>query len=134
MSHLGSRLRVHARTRPDDRAVFARERWWTFGELVTAGETLVAELGAQPGDVIAIAIARGIEPVIALCAAALGDAVPAMIDPEDAELAERTLDRLRPAFAIADGAAKTRRADAIARLGLAFIIYTSGSTRDAKGV
>jgi acyl-CoA synthetase (AMP-forming)/AMP-acid ligase II len=134
MSHLGSRLRVHARTRPGDRAVFARERWWTFGELVSAGDALVTELGAQPGDVIAIAIARGIEPVIALCAAALGDAVPAMIDPEDAELAERTLDRLRPAFVIAEGAAKTRRTDAIARLGLAFIIYTSGSTRDAKGV
>ncbi|HEX4454973.1 MAG TPA: class I adenylate-forming enzyme family protein [Kofleriaceae bacterium] len=134
MSHLGSRLRVHARTRTDERAVFARERWWSFGELVTAGDALAAELGAQPGDVIAIAIARGIEPIIALCAAALAGAVPAMIDPEDAELAERTLDRLRPAFVIADDVARTRRDHAIARPGLAFIIYTSGSTRDAKGV
>jgi len=45
MSHLGSRLRVHARTRPDDRAVFARERWWTFGELVTAGGSAALEPG-----------------------------------------------------------------------------------------
>ena len=50
-----------------------------------------------PGDVVAIAIDRGIEAVIAVCATALAGAIPALIDPRDRELAARTLAGLRPA-------------------------------------
>ena len=142
MSELGDRLREHARERPDAPAVFARDRWWPYGELVAAADAIGAQLGAGAGDVVAIAIARGIEVVLAVCAAALRGAVPAVLDPEDAELAKRTLARLRPAAVIAEdnlrGAVFTPGPPIawtpVARPGLAYIIYTSGSTVDAKGV
>lgn len=149
MSRLGKRLRFHARTRPDARAVFAGDRWWTYGELASTAGAIAEQLALRAGDVVAIAIARGIEAVLASCAAALADAVPALIDPADAALAHRTLARLQPAHVVArpgvlDGAAALTGGELepgppvpwspIARPGLAFIIYTSGTTVDAKGV
>ncbi len=153
MSQLGSQLRLHARVQPDIPAVFARERWWTYGELVSASETIARELALAAGDVVAVGIARGIEAVLAVCAAALADAVPAIIDPEDTELAQRTLARLCPAVVIAragtlPGATELELSagvpsiargtppawSPIARPDVAFVIYTSGSTVDAKGV
>ncbi|HEY3804269.1 MAG TPA: class I adenylate-forming enzyme family protein [Kofleriaceae bacterium] len=150
---LGKRLRQHARVQPDARAVFVRERWWTYGELVRTGDAIARELGAESGDVVAIAISRGIEAVLAVCAVALAGAIPAMIDPDDGELAQRTVARLRPrvvlardgvlpgatTLELADGVPAVVRGAApswepIARPGLAFVIYTSGSTVDAKGV
>ena len=151
---LGKRLRRHARVQPTARAVFARERWWTYGELVDAADAIARELGVGAGDVVAVAISRGVESVLAVCAVALAGAVPAMIDPDDGELAQRTIARLRPKLVLArDGAlpgattlelatggvpAVVRGAapswEPIARPGLAFVIYTSGSTVDAKGV
>ena len=149
MSELGNRLREHARKRPDTPAVFARDRWWTYGELVAAADAIAGRLDVGPGDVVAIAIERGIEVVLAASAVALAGAVSAVVDPEDGELAQRTIAALRPKAAIArsgsiagattlDGAELTAGPPLgwtpVARPGLAYIIYTSGSTVDAKGV
>ncbi len=145
---LGARLRHHASVTPAARAVFAGDRWWSYGELVAAVEPFALAVGA--GDVVAIAMARGIEVVFALCATVLAGATPAVIDPADGELAVRTVARLRPAAVIGaipggrvlelvDGV--PRLAPAVAppwqpekRFGLAHIIYTSSSTADAKGI
>src|SRR5262249_52344380 len=94
MSQLGDRLRQHAREDAQAPAIHANGRWWTFAELVAAADKLA--LGAKRGDVVAIAIDRGIEAVIATCAAALGDAVPAIFDPRDRGLAEQILTQLAP--------------------------------------
>lgn len=151
MSRLGDRLRLHAREAGDAPAVYAGERWWSYRELAAAAAGLALDAG--PGDVVAIAIDRGIEAVLAVVAAALAGAIPAVIDPHDRELAARTLARLRPAavlvapghdalpgarvvepavrlaVATAAGWEPLRRAEAIAH-----VIFTSGSTANGKGV
>lgn len=153
MSTLGAQLQRHAREAPGQRAVFAGERWWTYGELVEAAERVRRELALRPGDVAAILVGRGIEPVIAICAAALASAVPATIDPSDRALASETLAKLRPAVVLGaldascdvlacDGAAAhlTRRTAPLAwepvprADGIAHIIFTSGTTSESKGV
>jgi acyl-coenzyme A synthetase/AMP-(fatty) acid ligase len=152
MSRLGDRLRLHARDAADAPAVHAGDRWWSFGELAAAAESLA--LPAGPGDVVAIAVDRGIEAVLAVCATALASAIPALIDPHDRELAARRLAGLRPTavLAAADDA-DLPGARVIARPGapahaataagwdpvrrtepIAHILFTSGSTADGKGV
>jgi acyl-coenzyme A synthetase/AMP-(fatty) acid ligase len=152
MSRLGNRLRRHARETPDARAVHAGERWWSYRELVSAAEALALDVG--PGDVVAVAIDRGIEAVLGVCGAALAGAIPAMVDPGDRELAARTLARLRPAVvATARGdddlpgarvvepdGRPARPAAALAwdparrAARTAHILFTSGSTADGKAV
>lgn len=151
MSRLGDRLARHLRKAPDAPVVHDGERWWTVAELVAAADRLA--LGVGPGDVVAIAIDRGIAAVLAICATARAGAVPALIDPHDRELCARTLARLRPAVVLADPAGDglpgarvvepgrpavaagalpwqaVRRAEAIAH-----IIFTSGTTAGGKGV
>ena len=150
MSRLGDRLRRHAREAGDSSAIHTGGRWWSYRELVSAAEAL--RLGAGPGDVVAIAIDRGIEGVMAVAAAALAGAIPAMIDPGDRELAARMLARLCPAVVLAapgdeelPGARVVDR-DRIAlataptwepvrrAAGAAHILFTSGSTADGKAV
>lgn len=128
MSALGDRLRAHP---ADGRAMYADDRWWTYGELRERAAALA--LDVAPGEVVALVMARGPRVVVGVVAAALAGAVPAMIDPEDRELAQRTLARLRPRIVMHDETLE-RRADAIARPELALVVFTSGSTADAKGV
>jgi acyl-coenzyme A synthetase/AMP-(fatty) acid ligase len=152
MSRLGDRLRLHARDAADAPAIHAGDRWWSFGELVAAAEALA--LPAGPGDVVAIAVDRGIEAVLAVCATALAGAIPALIDPHDRALAARRLAGLRPAAVLAaPDDADLPGARVIARPGapayaattagwdparrseaIAHLLFTSGSTADGKGV
>jgi acyl-CoA synthetase (AMP-forming)/AMP-acid ligase II len=156
VSHLGHQLRMHAQASPDHHAVYTNERWWTYGELVQHAEQLARTLALGPGDVVAVLADRGIAPVIAICASALADAVPATIDPSDGALATRTLARLRPAVAITSDPAFATTCDVIACAGssvqitrrteapawepvrradgIAHIMFTSGTTSEAKGV
>lgn len=152
MSRLGDRLRHHARGTADAAAVHTGDRWWSYRELADAAEALA--LGVGPGDVVAVVIDRGIEAVLAICAAALAGAIPALIDPRDRELAGRTLAGLRPAAVLvapgdddlpgarvielgagparagaAPGWAPVRRAEATSH-----ILFTSGSTANGKAV
>ncbi|HEX4421353.1 MAG TPA: class I adenylate-forming enzyme family protein, partial [Kofleriaceae bacterium] len=94
---LGDRLRAHPTA---DRAVHD-QRWWTYGELMTAAAPIarrITELGLGRGDVVALPIDRGIEAVVATCATLLAGAIPAVLDPRDPDTAARTLARLRPAL------------------------------------
>jgi fatty-acyl-CoA synthase len=156
VSYLGEQLRLHAQASPDRHAVHANERWWTYGELVEYAEQVARTLALSPGDVVAVLADRGIAPVIAICASALADAVPATIDPSDATLAQRTLARLRPAVALATDPSIATTCDVIACAagsveiarraeapawepvrrpdGIAHIMFTSGTTSEAKGV
>jgi long-chain acyl-CoA synthetase len=151
MSRLGDRLRRHARDSPDAPAVHDGERWWSFRALVDAAAGLGLEVA--PGEVVAIAIDRGLEAVVAVVAAALAGAIPALIDPRDRGLATRTLHALRPAVvAVAEVDAELPGARVItpgrpavisARAGwhpvrraepIAHLIFTSGSTANGKAV
>lgn len=155
MSLLGDRLRSHARDAADAPAIHDGERWWSFVELAAAAAGL--GLGVGPGDVVAVAIDRGIEAVLAVAAAALAGAIPALVDPGDAELAARTLAALRPAAVLAapcDPALPGARVIELDRAGravalpaspldwqpvrraarIAHILFTSGSTASGKGV
>jgi acyl-CoA synthetase (AMP-forming)/AMP-acid ligase II len=94
---LGDRLRAH----PTGVRAVHDQRWWTYGELVTAAEPIarrIAELGLGRGDVVALPIDRGIEAVVATCATLLAGAIPAVLDPRDPDTAARTIARLRPAL------------------------------------
>jgi acyl-CoA synthetase (AMP-forming)/AMP-acid ligase II len=132
-NRLGRRLARHATGHGEARAVYVGDRWWTYRELVDAAEAQARALAVGAGDVVAVVMARGIEPVVAVCACALVGAVPAMIDPADAELAARCVTRLKPAAVVgaADGAITWQP---VARPGLALVIFTSGSTADGKAV
>jgi acyl-CoA synthetase (AMP-forming)/AMP-acid ligase II len=155
VTKLGEQLRRHARDSHHQHAVYATDRWWTYGELVRCADDMRHELALSPGDVVAVLAERGIAPVLAICAAALASAVPATIDPNDRTLATRTLAGLRPAVAIGAGdafgpscdvlvcsgatARIARRAvphawEPVRRPGIAHIIFTSGTTSEAKGV
>jgi acyl-coenzyme A synthetase/AMP-(fatty) acid ligase len=135
------------------------QRWWTYGELVTAAQPIarrLAQLGIGPGDVVALPIDRGIEAVVATCATLLAGAIPAVLDPRDPDTATRTIARLRPALVLvapADAAlpgahvvelcdgrgelspAAARPAEPVRRdPRISHVLFTSGSTAETKGV
>jgi long-chain acyl-CoA synthetase len=152
---LGDRLRAH----PTDVRAVHDQRWWTYGELVTAAQPIarrIAELGLGRGDVVALPIDRGIEAVVATCATLLAGAIPAVLDPRDPDTAARTIARLRPALVMvapADAAlpgahvvelrggrgelsaATAPPSDPVRRdPRISHVIFTSGSTAETKGV
>ncbi len=148
---LGDRLRAHP---AGVRAVHA-QRWWTYGELLTAAEPIarrLAALGLGRGDVVALPIDRGIEAVVATCATLLAGAIPAVLDPRDPDTAARTIARLRPALVMGAAlpgahvvelrggrgelsAASAPPADPVRRdPRISHVIFTSGSTAETKGV
>jgi acyl-coenzyme A synthetase/AMP-(fatty) acid ligase len=151
MSRLGDRLRRHARAAADAHAIHAGDRWWTYRDIAAAAEALALDVG--PGDVVAIAMDRGIDAVLAVAAASLAGAIPAPIDPADHELAVRMLARLRPAVVLvgpddddlpgarvvepgrpASPATAPAWDPAPRAAGTAHILFTSGSTADGKAV
>ncbi|MFN0245623.1 MAG: class I adenylate-forming enzyme family protein [Kofleriaceae bacterium] len=135
MSALGDRLRDHARTRPTAHAVHTDGRWWTYGELVERADQLAVELALVPGDVIAIAVDRGIRAVSAACAAALAGAITAVVEPRDPDRLAPILDTLRPKAVITAAEALDRPDAPIARdPRIALVLYTSGSAATPKAV
>lgn len=152
---LGDRLRAH----PAGVRAVHDQRWWTYGELVTAAASIarqITELGLGRGDVVALPIDRGIEAVVATCATLLAGAIPAVLDPRDRDAAVRTLARLRPALVLVAPAdaglpgarvveLRGERGELSAATALPFVpvrrdpgishvIFTSGSTAETKGV
>lgn len=135
------------------------QRWWTYGELVTAAQPIarrLAQLGLGRGDVVALPIDRGIEAVVATCATVLAGAIPAVLDPRDPGSAARTIARLRPALVMvapADAALpgahvvelRGERGELSAAMAppsdpvrrdprISHVLFTSGSTAETKGV
>lgn len=155
MSLLGDRLRGHARDHGDAHAVHARGQWWTYRDLVTRADQLAASLGIASGDAVVVAIYSGIEAVVAICAAALVDAIPVLVDPRDREQAERTIADSRPACVVTSSDVvfggrtievdrdRAPRVGDVAALAwtatprpptISHVLFTSGSTARAKGI
>ncbi|WP_338071370.1 amino acid adenylation domain-containing protein, partial [Actinomadura bangladeshensis] len=132
----------------------------TYGELGTRAEALAAELsarGAGPGRVVAVALPRSMDLVVALLAVLKAGGAYLPIEPEyPSERIRYILDDARPvlivtdtptAAALPEAAVPTLLLDETARRppepaamrrprpdDLAYVIYTSGSTGAPKGV
>ncbi|MDQ3957288.1 MAG: amino acid adenylation domain-containing protein, partial [Actinomycetota bacterium] len=153
------RVAAHARIRPDAPALIHGEETLTFAELdrrASAVAGLLHELGAGPGAVVGIALARSFDQVTATLGALKAGAAYLPLDPgyPPERLGYMVADS-RPAAVVADHAMAARldlgsvpvlRLEDTARAGLAevrpsldpddlaYVIYTSGSTGEPKGV
>nr|WP_018682965.1 non-ribosomal peptide synthetase [Actinokineospora enzanensis] len=140
---LDALLVAQAKRTPDGQALVAGERSWTYRELDAEVNRLAHWLrrsGAGPEKVVAIALPRSAELVIALLAVLRAGAAYLPVDPE--------LPRDRADFMVADAGAvllvaalpdtAAEPADApevtITPGNSAYVIYTSGSTGRPKGV
>jgi amino acid adenylation domain-containing protein len=147
-----------ART-PDAIAVIQGDRELTYAELDRRSNAVawqLTDLGVQPGELVAVRIARGTEMVVAVLAVLKAGAGYLPLDPgvpesrwafmvtdaeavalvgDDAALADRLGLRLIPVAAV-DGDPRARQAPPVraAADDVAYCIYTSGSTGTPKGV
>ncbi|GAB3129872.1 non-ribosomal peptide synthetase [Tsukamurella serpentis] len=147
---------------PDRIALVAGDRRMSFAELRDRSRDVAGDLHARGigvGDLVAIAVPRSAESIVALFAVLRAGAayVPLELDHPDARLAD-VLDDARPAAVVTVGAVAHRLPGAIPALLLdaplsgaapvtgfapgdpdrlraaAYVIYTSGSTGRPKGV
>lgn len=149
-----------AATRPDDDAVSAGGRTLTYGQLARAVEHLGAELdaaGVEHGDVVAIAVERGLEMITSVLAVLARGATYLPLDPDyPVDRLQFMVDDSQTRFAIArpetagwlqergvtvidpvvdvDGDPSSAGVASHTSDGLAYLIYTSGSTGKPKGV
>lgn len=153
---LSDGLKATASVAPSHPAVVCGDHALTYGELAAAAESLAKRLrtrGVQPGDRVAVVLAKGTPQIIAVYATLLAGAAYVPIDPASPP---RRIDQL-----VNDvGAAAIVAADTIAHASvpvlrvsddtsaaihvdlpidldpsaLAYVIYTSGSTGQPKGV
>ncbi|GAB3440147.1 amino acid adenylation domain-containing protein [Actinophytocola sediminis] len=144
-----------ASARPDALALTDGDRRFTFAEVDTAANRLAGHLvraGVRPEQIVALALRRSAELVVALLAVAKAGAAYLPVDPDHPETRVRhVLDDAKPALVIGEpipGLAtvpgetawdSTLPADnpGLPDPGpdaLAYVIYTSGSTGRPKGV
>jgi amino acid adenylation domain-containing protein/non-ribosomal peptide synthase protein (TIGR01720 family) len=143
-----------ARTEPDRIAVRSSDRTMTYGELDRAGERvadLLEEHGVRRGDVVAIAMRKGWEQVVAVLGVHKAGAAYVPVDPDlpferrrhlvDRTDASAVLTRHEPAgefeppVLVVDGTgAEPRERPGPGGDDLAYVIFTSGSTGQPKGV
>jgi len=153
-------VREQARLRPEEPAVIAAERSLTYGELERRALSLGARLralGARPDRLVAIAMEKGWEQVVAALAVVSSGAAYLPVDPElprerfryllehgEVEVAltqsrlEARLDWPKGVRRMAvdreDGEAPASLPSVQGREDLAYVIFTSGSTGVPKGV
>ncbi|HCG00854.1 MAG TPA: hypothetical protein DEV93_09970, partial [Chloroflexi bacterium] len=143
------RLEAAARTQPGAIAVIDKEGELTFGQLDSRAHRLANQLrdrGAGPESLIAILLPRSINALVAMLAAWKAGAAFVPLDPSQPESRLRSiLDVCRPdiqidAETLAVWAAElARQPDTSPGLDmhpdqLAYVMYTSGSTGEPKGV
>ncbi|MEU3624601.1 non-ribosomal peptide synthetase [Amycolatopsis coloradensis] len=125
---------------PHETALVFRDTALDFAELDARATRLARELtarGAGPEEVVAVALPRSAEAVIAILAIFKAGAVYLPIDPDLPEERKRfLLDDARPAVVLGEsehvhGTADGTRASVDTA---AYVIYTSGSTGTPKGV
>ncbi|MFD1047559.1 amino acid adenylation domain-containing protein, partial [Kibdelosporangium lantanae] len=130
--------RQAART-PDRTALVFRDQTYTYAELNEqanrVAHALIAE-GAGPEKVIALALPRTADMIIAILAVLKADAVYLPLDPDlPAERRNFVIDDVQPLLVLDQlptGSITTN--PKVAVRGAAYIIYTSGSTGQPKGV
>ncbi|MFC4500800.1 MULTISPECIES: amino acid adenylation domain-containing protein [Streptomyces] len=134
-----------AARRGDRVAVEHAGRGVTYAELLASAHDLARRLAARgvgPGDLVAVALPRGIDAVTAVLGVLLSGAAYCPLDPTapEARRAELLADA-RPALTLTSGtyaevmtAPGTGRPTAPAPDDLAYVLHTSGSTGRPKGV
>ncbi|QYN39145.1 non-ribosomal peptide synthase/polyketide synthase [Pseudonocardia sp. DSM 110487] len=141
---LRSRFEHWAARTPDTTAVVFEGDAVSYGELNRRANRLAHSLiarGVTPGSVVAVALERSVELIVALYAVHKVGAAYLPIDPGyPAERIAFVLDDARPAHVIDDPAAFPTDGDAsnpdvpVTPADPAYVIYTSGSTGRPKGV
>ncbi|MBY6683156.1 amino acid adenylation domain-containing protein [Rhodococcus sp. BP-316] len=135
-------LEVQRRTTPNGVALVHGEESLTYAELHLRAERVAAglrERGAGPGSVVAVALPRSIDLVVALLAVVRSGAAYLPLDPGyPAERLAFMIEDAHPA-AVIDGDLAPFEAEPTAAPGpapadAAYVIYTSGSTGRPKGV
>ncbi|MEH3154322.1 MAG: amino acid adenylation domain-containing protein [Gordonia paraffinivorans] len=141
-------------TRPDAVAVTVGDDAVTYGELSARVAVLadrLVELGVVPGDLVAVAMRRGVDLVATIAAVTrVGAAYLPLDTAVPAERLRYIVDDAQPAIVLADAAVEwssapvrlleepnwtalpSRRGGGL--VGAAYVIYTSGSTGRPKGV
>lgn len=144
---------------PDAAAVSQAGRTLSYGELDRQSEALARRLraaGADDGDIVAVALDRSIDLIVALTAILRGGGAYLYLDPaEPAEQRERILADASARFAVVDASARDAVPGVDVVLDLhgpapavlpalpdrplsvdtpAYVCYTSGSTGEPKGV
>jgi amino acid adenylation domain-containing protein len=150
-------LRLTAAALPEKPAIVEEERITSFGELFAQAESLALRLcdyGIQPGDRIALALAKTTESIIAVFASLLAGAIYVPLHPRwprprmDAVLAEcgarllieiegrepRITDLQTGASMAWRGIASAVALPQTSAEDTAFLLFTSGSTGRPKGV
>ncbi|AUI58295.1 non-ribosomal peptide synthetase [Amycolatopsis sp. BJA-103] len=125
---------------PHETALVFRDTAWDFAEVDARATRLAGELaarGAGPESVVAVALPRSAEAVIAILAIFKAGAVYLPIDPGLPEERKRfLLDDARPVVVLGEpGHTSATSAGTRASVDTAaYVIYTSGSTGTPKGV
>ncbi|GAA2062033.1 non-ribosomal peptide synthetase [Williamsia deligens] len=149
-------LAAVAARHPQSAAIEVADQVVTYGELSGRIDELadrLTGLGVAPGDVVAVAVGRGVDLVVALAATnRVGAAYLPLDTAVPADRLTYIVDDARPAVVLADSeatwsSAPVRRlgdarcdplpltdSGARARTDAAYLIYTSGSTGRPKGV
>jgi len=154
---IGALVEAQAARDPEAVAAVDQEGSVTYGELLQRAQAVAGALqeqGVQPGDRVGVLLERSLGSVLAYCGVILAGAAYVPLDPlhpaprivralEDAEAALCIVETA-PSFPLPLGVGTLALADAeaadpvpAAKVGpddLAYVMYTSGSTGEPKGV
>jgi len=136
----------HAAATPDAVAVEDGTTTLTYAQLNASAATLAKHItaqGAQPGDVVALRLSRGVGIPVALLAALRAGTPFVAIDPNHpAERSRMILDAANPALIIDDSDVATALTNPVdapqapdwSQAHPAYLVFTSGTTGTPKGI